>query len=109
MSRLASAVQQIWRSHLQAFLIHGALSSTDPLATEDYALRDEAIPSCVSKSARDSIKYVGRAVGTVKSSRWRKQLPSRLLLGHTRLLDSVLPQDHHVFDRVIAQNSNRSQ
>ncbi|KAH8120084.1 Spc98 family-domain-containing protein [Phellopilus nigrolimitatus] len=103
MSRLAEAVQRIWRTQLQAFVVHGSLSSNEPLATSDYVLDDNAIPSCVSGSARESIAYIGRAIGTVKALKWHNQIPSSLSLNHSRLLDTVLPQDQHAFERVIAQ------
>lgn len=103
MSRLAVAVQRVWRAQLQSFLIHGTLAVTDPIASETYVLHSESIPSCVSAQARDSITYVGRAIGTVKAARWHKQIPSTLALEHTRLLDTVLPQNHHDFEQVISQ------
>ncbi|THH06731.1 hypothetical protein EW145_g3881 [Phellinidium pouzarii] len=103
MLRLAEAVQRIWRAHLQAFLVHGSLSSNEPLATENYVLDDKAIPACVSSSARESIIYIGRAIGTVKALNWHRQIPSSLSLNHARLLDTVLPQDQHEFEHVVAQ------
>lgn len=103
MSRLAEAVQNIWRAQLQAFIIHGHLSSSEPLAKESYILNDDAIPSCVSSTARDSIVYVGRAIGTVKALKWHRQIPSFISLGHARLIDTVLPQDQHAFEDLISQ------
>ncbi|KAI5121320.1 hypothetical protein M0805_003787 [Coniferiporia weirii] len=103
MSRLAEAVQRIWRIQLQAFLVHGSLSASEPLATEDYILHEEAIPSCVSNSARQSILYIGRAIGTVKTLNWHKQIPSSLSLNHAKLLDTTLPQAQHDFEHVISQ------
>jgi gamma-tubulin complex component 4 len=103
LSSLCLAVQRVWRAHLTAYLVHGSLAAVDPLASHDYALLEGAIPSCVSAQSRDSIAYVGRAIGTVKAAKWQKQLPRRLALEHTSMLDSVLPQDQHAFDRVISQ------
>lgn len=103
LSRLSSAVQRVWRSQITAFIVHGSISSTDPLTSKDYALLDGALPSCVSPQSRDSIQYVGRAVATVKAAKWQKQLPTTLASEHTDLLESVLPQDQHNFDRVISQ------
>lgn len=103
LSRLSTAVQRVWRSQITAFIIHGSLSSTNPIASQDYALVDGALPSCVSPQSRNSIQYLGRAVATVKAARWQKQLPVTLASEHTNLLESVLPQDQHAFDRVISQ------
>ncbi|EJD04192.1 uncharacterized protein FOMMEDRAFT_121761 [Fomitiporia mediterranea MF3/22] len=103
MSRLAEAVQKIWRTQLSAFLVHGSLSTVEPLANETYALHDEAFPSRVSPSARESIVYVGRAIGTVKAMKWHRQIPSTVALSHARLINSVLPQDQHAFEEVISQ------
>lgn len=103
MSRLAEAVQRIWRAQLSAFVVHGALSTKEPLASDKYVLDSEQIPKCVSSSSKESIEYIGRAIGTVKMIKWQKQIPSVLSLAHARLLDSVLPQDQHAFDQVIAQ------
>lgn len=103
MSRLAAAVQKIWRTQLQALLVHGALSPKEPLAKESYALYDDAFPVCVSATARDSIVYVGRAIGTVKALKWHRQIPSSISLSHAKLLDTVLPQDQHAFEEVVAQ------
>jgi len=104
LSQIAHSVQRVWRIQLTAFLVHGTLSSDDPLAAVNtsYALYDRAIPTCVSSQTRESITYIGRAVATVKTAQWEKQLPRSLATEHTRLLDSVLPQDTHAFDRVIA-------
>ena len=102
-SRLSFAVQRVWRTHLTAFLVHGSLSSGDSLASEDFSLLEGSMPSCVSMQSRDSIAYIGRAVGTVKAAKWQKQLPRRLAAEHTTMLNSVLPEDQHNFDRVVAQ------
>ncbi|KAF5352713.1 hypothetical protein D9756_005936 [Leucocoprinus leucothites] len=103
LERLSSAVQRVWRSQMTAFIVHGSISPTDPLASKDYALVDGSMPSCISPQSRDSVQYVGRAVATVKAAKWQKQLPTTLASEHTNMLESVLPQDQHAFDRVIAQ------
>lgn len=103
LSRLSIAVQRVWKAQLTAFLVHGSLSSVDPLASDKYILLDGSIPSCVSSQSRDSIGYVGRAIGTVKAAKWQKQLPRDLALVHTNLLEGVLPEDQHQFDMVITQ------
>ncbi|KAJ7110068.1 gamma-tubulin ring complex protein [Mycena epipterygia] len=103
LSSLAVAVQRVWRTQLTAFVIHGSLSPTDPLASETYALEDGSMPSCVSDQSRDSIAYVGRAIATIKAAQWQKQLPRSLASEHTNLLQDVLPEDQHTFDRVIFQ------
>lgn len=101
-ARLSEAVQRVWIAQLQALLIHGTLSSNQPLADNNYVLLEGAVPSCVSSHARDSITYVGRAIGTVKATEWEKQFPPELAREHTKLLNSVLPHDQYAFDRVIA-------
>jgi gamma-tubulin complex component 4 len=57
MSRLGTAVQRVWRLHLTAFLIHGTLSTSDPIADANaaYSLVSDAIPSCVSSRTREYI------------------------------------------------------
>ena len=100
--RLCEAVQRVWIAQLQAFMVHGSVSSTDPLASADYTLLEGAMPNCISARSRESIAYVGRAIGTVKAARWEKQFPRQEAMEHTKLLDSVLPQDRYEFDRVIA-------
>lgn len=102
LSRLSVAVQRVWRTQLTAFLVHGSLSTSDPLASSDYSLLQGSIPSCVSAQSSDSIAYVGRAIGTVKAARWQKQLPRSLASEHTAMLEKTLPQDQHSFDLVIA-------
>jgi len=101
--RLSSAVQRVWRSQIAAFILHGSISPQDPLASQSYTLLDGSIPSCISSQSRDSIQYLGRAVATVKAAKWQKQLPTAIASHHTLILDSVLPQNQHAFDRVIAQ------
>jgi gamma-tubulin complex component 4 len=103
LSRLSVAVQRVWRTQLAAFLVHGSLAAVDPLASDQYTLLEGSIPSCVSSQSRDSIEYVGRAIGTVKAAKWQKQLPRDLALEHTNLLETVLPEDQHQFDRAIMQ------
>ena len=101
-SRLSEAVQRVWIAQLQAFMIHGSVSSKDSLASSDYVLLDGSMPSCVSARTRDSIAYVGRAIGIVKAAKWDKQFPRQEALEQTRLLDSVLPQDRYDFDKVVS-------
>jgi gamma-tubulin complex component 4 len=103
LSSLAVAVQRVWRTQLTAFVIHGSLSPTEPLASDKYVLEDGSMPSCVSDQSRDSIAYVGRAIATIKAAQWQKQLPHSLATEHTNLLQGVLPEDQHAFDRVIFQ------
>ncbi|KAI0660626.1 gamma-tubulin ring complex protein [Cubamyces menziesii] len=100
-SRLSEAVQRVWIAQLQALLVHGTRSPNDPLTDKDYVLLEGAVPSCVSSQSRDSITYVGRAIGTVKAAKWEKQFPQDLAREHTKLLNSVLPQDQFAFDRII--------
>lgn len=102
-SRLCEAVQRVWITQLQAFMIHGSLSASDPLASSEYTLLEGSMPSCVSIQSRESISYVGRAVGTVKAAKWEKQFPRTVAMEHTRLLDVVLPQDQYEFDRAVAE------
>ena len=102
-SKLSVAVQLVWRTQLTAYLVHGSLSSIDPLATDDLSLVNGALPSCVSSQSRDSIAYIGRAIATVKAVKWQKQLPRDLATKHTALLETVLPEDQHAFDLVISQ------
>ena len=101
-ARLAEAVQRVWIVQLQALLIHGTLSPNDPIADKNYVLTDGSVPSCVSVQSRDSITYVGRAIGTVKAAKWIKQFPQELAREHTKLLHAVLPQDQYAFDHIIA-------
>lgn len=103
LSRLSIAVQRVWRTQLTAFLVHGSLSTVDPLASEKYILLEGSVPSCISAQSRDSIAYVGRAIGTVKAAKWQKQLPRSLASTHTAMLETVLPEDQHAFDLVISQ------
>jgi gamma-tubulin complex component 4 len=103
LSRLCIAVQRVWRTQLTAFLVHGSLASVDPLASETYALLEGSIPSCVSAHSRDSIAYVGRAIGTVKAAKWQKQLPRSITSEHTKLLEDVIPEGQHAFDQAITQ------
>ncbi|KAJ3511390.1 hypothetical protein NLJ89_g4126 [Agrocybe chaxingu] len=102
-SRISIAVQRVWRTQLTAFLVHGSLSTADPLAGKDLSLINGSIPSCLSSQSRDSIAYIGRAIATVKAVRWQKQPPRELATEHTALLEGVLPQDQHAFDLVISQ------
>lgn len=102
-TRISISVQRVWRTQLAAFLVHGSISPTDPLAGEDFSLIEGSIPACVSVQSRDSIAYIGRAIATVKAVKWQKQLPKDIAERHTFLLDNVLPQDRHNFDMVISQ------
>lgn len=102
MSQLAQAVQRTWKTQLQMFLVHGSIATIDPLLTSDFAFLPGAVPSCIPYSTKSSIIYIGRAIATLKSSKWHKQIPSSLSIEHTRLLESVMPQDRHTFDDAIA-------
>ena len=101
-ARLCEAVQRVWMAQLQAFLIHGTVTEKEPLADKDYTLLEGAVPSCLSVQSRESIAYVGRAIGTVKAAKWERQFPRELALEHSKLLESVLPQEQYTFDRIIA-------
>jgi gamma-tubulin complex component 4 len=103
LERLSVAVQRVWRTQLVAFLVHGTLAAKDPLATKDYALLEGSTPKCVSPQSRDSIAYIGRAVATVKAAKWQRQLPRTLAMDYTKMLESVLPEDQHAFDRTIVE------
>ncbi|KAL0572925.1 hypothetical protein V5O48_009038 [Marasmius crinis-equi] len=100
---LCQAVERVWTTQLIAFVVHGSLSSTDPLASESFGLLEGSMPSCVSIQSRDSIVYVGRAIATVKAAKWQKQLPASLAQEHATALEGVYPDDRTTFDRVIAQ------
>jgi len=103
LSRLSVAVQCVWRTHLIAFLVHGSLSVVDPLTSNDYTLLEGSMPTCISVQSRESIAYIGRAIGTVKAAKWQKQLPRSVASTHTALLETVLPEDQHAFDLAISQ------
>jgi hypothetical protein len=103
MSRLSVAVQRVWRSQLSAFLVHGSLTSSDPLVLKDFTLLDGTMPSCVSPQTRESIVYVGRAIATIKAKKWPNQLPREQALEYANLLESVLPEDQYKFDLVVSQ------
>ncbi|KAH9937370.1 gamma-tubulin ring complex protein [Fomitopsis serialis] len=102
LARLCEAVQRVWMARLQAFLIHGTVTEKDPLTDKDYTLLEGAVPSCLSSQSRESIAYVGRAIGTVKAAKWERQFPRELAMEHSKLLEGVLPQEQYAFDRVIA-------
>lgn len=102
-ARLCEAVQRVWITQLQAYLIHGTLAKADPLASSHYVLVEGSMPKCISVQSRDSIAYVGRAIGTVKDAKWEKHFPRSIAIEHTKLLDVVLPQDQYEFDRVIGE------
>src|SRR6202034_3320082 len=69
----------------------------------NYSLLEGSTPSCVSVQSRDSISYIGRAIGTVKAAKWQKQIPRNLASEHTSMLADVLPEDQHRFDHVVSQ------
>jgi hypothetical protein len=102
-SQLAHAVQRTWKTQLQMFLIHGSISVKEPLLSEDFEFVPGAVPSCISYQTKMSIVYVGRAIATLKSSKWHKQIPALMSIQHTRLIDSAMPQDLHNFDDAIAK------
>lgn len=97
-NRLALAVQRVWRSHLLAYLVHGILDASDPIAraADGYKLNPECIPACVSPQTREAIAYVGRAVVVVGVG-----VPRQLAVVHARLLGRVLPQDRYAFDAAV--------
>lgn len=103
MNQLSMAVQRVWRTQLIAFLVHGSVSSIEPIASKDFTLLEGSIPLCVSVQSINSITYVGRALGTVKAANWQEQPPRRLAMEHTKLLEGVLVEDQHAFDQVIAE------
>ncbi|KAI0308123.1 gamma-tubulin ring complex protein [Multifurca ochricompacta] len=103
MSRLSLAVQRVWKAQLASLLIHGSVSDTDPIVSEEYAFLDGCVPSCVSAQSKSSISYVGKAIGKVKTARWRAQFPQNLAANHARQLDAVPVEDQYAFDRVIAE------
>jgi len=102
-SRISTAVQIVWRTQLTAFLVHGSLSSVDPLSDADFTLSKGSIPSCVSVQSRESIAYIGRAIAIVKGAKGQKQPSRDLAKEHTIMLENVMPEDQHAFDLVISQ------
>ncbi|KAF9074848.1 gamma-tubulin ring complex protein [Rhodocollybia butyracea] len=102
-TQLSHAAERVWRIQLIAFLVHGSISTTNPLVSDSYAFSDGSVPSCISPQSRDSILYVGRAIATIKAARWQTQLPTDLTIEHAKALESVLPDDQPNFDRVISQ------
>jgi gamma-tubulin complex component 4 len=103
LSKLCVAVQRVWRTQLLAFIVHGTLSKLDPLASKSFILLPGSMPTCVSSQSQDSITYIGRAIATVKGVKTQSQPPRTLASEHTRLLETVLPEDQHAFDVVIQQ------
>ncbi|KZV76942.1 gamma-tubulin ring complex protein [Peniophora sp. CONT] len=101
--RLACAVQRVWQTELIALLVHGSLSSIDPLAETDYSLREGYVPSCVSVNSRAAISYVGRALGTVKAAQAQTRFPRELVARHTEILQDILVQDTYKFDRAVGE------
>jgi gamma-tubulin complex component 4 len=101
---LSQSVQQVWMTKLAAFLLHSSASVTsDSFADATYKLRDGSVPSVVSAQSRDSIAYIGKALGTAKDAEGQRQMPRPLVAGYVKLLESVLPERQHEFDRVIAE------
>ncbi|KAL4070657.1 Spc98 family-domain-containing protein [Scleroderma citrinum] len=103
LSRLCVAVQRAWRAQLATFLVHGSITVNESLASVDYVLLEGSMPSCVSPQTRECIMYVGRAIGTVKSKKWRLQFPREQAFQHAQLLETVLPEDQYRFESVISQ------
>ncbi|EIN13937.1 hypothetical protein PUNSTDRAFT_58137 [Punctularia strigosozonata HHB-11173 SS5] len=99
-SELSRDVQRVWRTHAIAFMIHGEIELSG-LLTTDYKLLDGSTPTCVSPQTRDSMSYIGRAIGTVKAAKWHQQLPRRLALEYTSVLEGALPEDSYSFGRAI--------
>lgn len=107
MSDLAVAVQNVWRMHLVAYLVHGSLTTHDPFALlKPHRLNADVMPRCVSPETRDSIGYVGRAIMTVQAvghNSRQQQLPRTIAITHAKILSKVLPQDGREFDVAMAQ------
>ncbi|VDC01939.1 unnamed protein product [Peniophora sp. CBMAI 1063] len=101
--RLACAVQRVWQTEIIALLVHGSLSSIEPLAESDYTLREGYVPSCVSATSRAAVSYVGRALGTVKAAQAQTRLPRELVARHTEILQDILVQDTYKFDRAVGE------
>ncbi|KAF8322692.1 hypothetical protein DL93DRAFT_2093269 [Clavulina sp. PMI_390] len=106
MSELAVAVQEVWRMHLIAYLVHGSLSPHHPFALlKPHRLNTDVMPKCINAETRDSIFYIGRAIMTVQaagSSSRQQQLPRSTALTHAKMLSQVLPADGREFEAVIA-------
>ncbi|KAI9512491.1 Spc98 family-domain-containing protein [Russula earlei] len=102
MSRLSLTVQRVWKAQLISLLIHGSISETDPLVSKNYVFLDGCAPSCISAQSRSSITYVGKAIGRVKTARWRAQFPQNLAANHAKQLETVHVGDQYAFDRVVA-------
>jgi gamma-tubulin complex component 4 len=103
MSHLSLAVQRVWKAQATSLLIHGSISDTDPLVSKDYVFLSGCVPSCVSVQSRNSIAYVGKAIGKVKTARWRTQFPQNLAADHARQLEAVQIEDQYAFDKVITE------
>jgi gamma-tubulin complex component 4 len=99
LTQLSNAVQRVWMAQLSAFLLHSGSS----LADGRYRLKEGVLPRVVTAQSRDSIAYVGRAIGTVRDAEKNQQLPRALVAQYVKLLDGVLPEDQHGFDQVIAE------
>lgn len=102
MSQISISVQRIWKTHLISYL-HGHASSETSFACQDHTLRQSTVPACISEVSRESIRYIGRAVGAVKAARSKHQLPRTMELDHCLLLENVLPEDQHAFDHAITE------
>jgi gamma-tubulin complex component 4 len=103
LSKLSRDVQRVWRTRAIAFMVHGNTEGSDTLASSDYKLLDQSIPACISPQTRESIAYIGRAIGTVKAAKWRRQLPRTLALEYTRQLEAALPEERHAFDGAVTE------
>ncbi|KAJ3775174.1 Spc98 family-domain-containing protein [Lentinula raphanica] len=99
--QLSHAVERVWRVQLISFVVHGSISTVDPLVSDSYTFLDGSLPSCITPQSRDSILYVGRAISTVRAAQWQKQLPIDLAIEHARAMENVMPDDQPNFDRVI--------
>ena len=103
-SRIARAVQYVWKTQLASFILHG---SPEEFATPDtFVPYPTSLPSCLSSTAAESIAYIGRSIAVVREqttrSRQRLDLPRDLTAEHAELLANVMPEDRHKFDEVIA-------
>ncbi|KAJ3725596.1 gamma-tubulin ring complex protein [Lentinula guzmanii] len=101
-TQLSHAVERVWRVQLIAFVVHGSISTAEPLVSDSYTFLDGSLPSCITPQARDSILYVGRAISTVRAAKSQKRLPTDLAIEHAKALEDVMPDDQPNFDRVIS-------
>ncbi|THH33408.1 hypothetical protein EUX98_g776 [Antrodiella citrinella] len=93
LARLCEAVQRVWITQLQSYLIHGTLANVDPLATKEYTLVDGSMPKCVSAQSMESIAYVGRAIGTDQYEFDRIVGEIRTTVSEWLWLNVLTPQD----------------